>query len=1184
MNIMARVCAVIALGVLAVSAQEFRATVTGRVADPSGGGIAAAKVTLTNQQTNEQHTAGTAQDGTYTAPFLKPGPYTLAVEATGFKRAVRENIQLFVNDKTTVDFELELGSVQDSVTVTAEAPLLEAATASRGGVIENLRVTELPLNGRNPFMLAGLTTGVQFAGNLIFTRPFDNGENVAWSINGGLRQTNAFQLDGAPNDAVTDADTGRTRAQNNIAYIPPVDAVQEFKVLTNFYDAQYGRTGGGIFNVVTKSGTNEFHGAAYEFMRRYQLDANLIENNRQGRPRYGVDPVTGENLGGHLLDQYGTNLTGPVLIPKLYNGKDRTFFMFGFENYRERVPEPRQLNVPTMLERGGDFSQSGIDIYDPFSTRDNPNFNPGEPESANNPRYIRDLFPGNVIPADRLNPVGANIVRTFPEPNVGDALLRANNFLNSPNLNQDKFRSWIARVDHGIGQKERLFFRYAHNRRNQFASNNFDGIGADRQDPLVRLNDGAVVDSVTVLSPATILNLRGSLTRFIQAAYRERVMPFDAASLGFPASFSGARPTAIPPRIDLEQYPTWGSRNPSQNTTNTLSFQPSLQHIRGRHSLKFGAEVRDIRANVRGGSFLYGGGYFRFSREFTRRLPQYQDSGSGNAIASLLLGAPAEGWVEYNPILAFRWGYYGFYIQDDWKLTSRLTLNVGLRYDVETAPTERYDQQNRGFAFDQASPLAGAVENASASDCPACADLRGGLLFANNNGLPRAAFDNDRNNWQPRVGAAYQLASRTVLRGGYGIFYLPEAVFGGTLGFGVQTPFVPTIGGGAAGYRPATTLDNPFPGGLLAPSGASAGLLTSAGNDLRFNSPERRIPYVHQFSFGVQHQVPWSVRLDASYVGSRTMGVNTNSFNGGDARNINDNTPDQYARARQDSSYFNQEVPNPFAGLLPGNRALNGPAIRRQQLLRPFPQFTNIFMGLEPVGKIWYDSLQTNVEKRFSNGLLFVAAWTWSKNLEALTFLNPYDVRPVKNLTVSDRPHRFVLSGVAQLPFGRGRHFGKGAGRGTDLLVGGWEYNWIATYQSGTPLDLPGNVDLVGNPEVEDRSFDRWFSNCVQQSNGTAACSSPAWRLRGPNTLRSIPFRSGQLRNPWRPQWDMALNKRFHIMERYSAQFRLEAFNVFNTPILGGPVTNPTDPNFGVVFRNQRNFPRNVQLGFKFNW
>jgi hypothetical protein len=1127
------------------------------------------------------------------------------VEATGFKKAVNESLELHVSDKATLDVTMEIGQLEQVVTVSPDELLLEKDTATRGQVIENRRITELPLNGRNPIMLATLAPGVQFNGNPQFTRPFDNGDNAQFSINGGIQRHNEFLLDGAPNNAVTDADTARTRSSNNIAYVPPVDATQEFKVQTNSYDAQYGRTGGGIINVTTKNGGNEFHGTLYEFARRYQWEANFFENNAANppRPRYAVDPVTGANLGGRILDQYGGNFSGPIMLPHfgeggpvVYDGKDKAFFFFAYERYREDIPAPRIVNVPTLLERSGDFSQSGITIYDPLTTRPDPN-NPG--------RFIRDPFPGNVIPAaggpgcgvtrSCLNPVGFAIANAFPLPNNGPAGARTNNFINSPNLESEKFYNLVVRGDGNVGENHRMFFRYVRNRRNQFSGADYPGLGLDAQDPLVRANNGAAIDWVTTISPTAVLNLRATYTRFVQAAFRSRSTPFDATSLGFPASFSNARPVSIVPRFEVAGFNAFGPRNPSQNTTNTVSLQGSLSLIRGKHSFKIGGEVRDNRINARGASFSWGGGQFTFNQVFTQRdpsLPTNTNVLGGVGLASLLIGTPSGGTIENLSRPGFRWRYYAPYIQDDIKVSQKLTVNLGLRYDYEAPPVERFNQQNRGFGFDQASPLAAQIRNRPGfSECPACANLTGGLLFAGVNGQPEEAFDKDKNNFQPRVGVAYEVNDKTVVRGGYGLYYFPQAEFGGTTGFTISTPVV----GATADFRPANTLSNPFPSGINQPVGSSLGLLTQAGGDVIFSLPNHVTPKIHQFAAGVQRQLPGSFKLDLSYVGSRSNDILTNDFNVGNARNINVLSAAQLAQARANPAFFNAQVDNPFAGLLPGT-SLNAAQVQRRRLLLPFPQFGAVTQALENVGKIWYDSLQASAERRMTNGLTMIVSYTWSRTDMALGFLNPQDTETSRSRADFDREHILVVSGVYQLPFGRGRRFLTDADKGLNLLLGGWEYNWIARFQSGIPVGYPGNLDLIGDPRIEGKNFNKWFNTCVRQLDGTnrqpnaarngfESCTNPAWAVRGAATLRTIPFRSDVLREPTVPQFDMSLNKSFIFTERYRAQFRVEGFNVTNTPLFPGPSTDATGDdarNFGRVNRSTRNFPRQVQLGFKF--
>src|SRR4051794_9131276 len=954
-------------------AQEFRATVTGQITDPSGVGVPNANVTLENLDTGISQSQPTNESGNYTIAFLVPGRYKVTVEAPNFQTAVRPLIELHTNDKLTVSIPLQLGSSQTTVEVTTAPPLLENATASRGDTIENLRVTELPLNGRNPFVLVSLSPGVVFAGNPQFTRPFDNGDNVNFSINGGVRQTNSWLLDGVSDDVVTDTDGSRTRGAQNVAYIPTVDATQEFKVMTNFYDSQYGRTGGGVMNVTTKSGGNDFHGTGYEFLRRYQLDANSIQNNSAGRPRDGVDPVTGANLGGHSLEQYGTQVTGPVWIPKVYNGRDKTFFSFGWENYVETTPSPILTSVPSAAMRRGDFSATGVSIFDPFSTRLNPAFNSSLPSSASNPQYIRTQFPGNVIPANRISATGRAIINAYPTPNAGAANAVTNNFIASPNVSSDHFRNWIGRVDQNFGEKERMFFRYAHNRRNQVdnGANGFTGPGRDAQDPLVRINDNAVADFLTVLSSNTLLDFRFGFARFIQAAYRTSVDNFDATSLGFSQNFSAnQRFTYLPPRIGDQSatgngsngiYPLFGSRNSNSNITNLLTFTPSISHVRGRHSLRFGADIRDIRTNVAGGSFLWGAGFFNFTPGFTQANPEVASSTSGSSMASLILGAPANGVVQYVPQLAYRWGYYGFYLQDDVKLTQKLTLNIGVRYDIEGSPDERYNRMNRGWAFGQRSPIAGLVAGANTANCPACANLTGGLLFAGANGQPRGAYNTRYGNLQPRVGLAYSITPLTVVRGGFGIFYLPTSEYGGALGYAADTNYVSTLpGGGVNNFIPTTSFasGNPFPvnstnaatNGLVVPTGSALGTNTALGNNVIFANPNHDIPHVYQYSVGIERQLPWETRLEVSYVGSRSYHLNIGDNQVGNPRNINVPSVAQLQLAQQNPSYFTQSVPNPFAGLIPGNATLNAANIARQQLLLPYPQFGNVQYAFESVG------------------------------------------------------------------------------------------------------------------------------------------------------------------------------------------------------------------------------------------
>ncbi|NUQ30446.1 MAG: carboxypeptidase regulatory-like domain-containing protein, partial [Acidobacteriaceae bacterium] len=1195
-------------------AQETRATLNGRVQDSAKAAIPNAHVKVTNAATGIQTDATTDGEGNYTVPFLTPGMYSVSAEAPGFSTATQNNIELHVGDKLTVDLGLSVGTQSEVVTVTTEAPLLEEGTATRSGLIDNKRVTELPLNGRNPFQLANLVPGVTFQGNPSFTRPFDNGDNANFSINGGLRQTNSFLIDGAPDDAISDTAGDRSHANQNVAYIPTVDATQEFKIVNNFYDAQYGRTGGGIFNVSTKSGANVYHGSAYEFMRRYQFDANSISNKAAGAPRYAVDPATKANLGGHTLDQYGFAVTGPLSIPGLYDAKDRTFFLFGFENYKEASPTPTLTGTISTPERNGDFSGGGEPIiYDPYTTR----LGPG------GVCCIRDPFPGNRIPSSRLaNSAGYKLAQAYPKPNyaasgsVDTNYTSANNYNTGTNLSQDNFRNWIGRIDQSFGQRERLYVRYAHGRRNQVDNGafNFTGPLLDAQDPLARVNDNGVIDSITTLTPRIVMDLRASITRYNEMVDRSRVYGYDITSLGFSQSFANSRFVPVPPRLTLSGTGVGdaGTRNPRFGISNIIGFQPGLQMLYGKHSLHVGADLRDIRYNTGGGSFVYGGGQFTFNQNFTQSDPTASTSSSqGSAVASLLLGAPASGIIQYTPRLSYRWRYYAIYLQDDFKLSRRLTLNLGIRYDIEGSPTEGQNRQNRGFAYNTTSPLAAAAKSANPATCPACANLTGGLLFAGAAGQPREAFNTQYGHVQPRAGAVFRANNNLILRGGYGMFFLPEAAFGAAQGFAQDTAYIASnVAGGTTAdqYRPAGNnpnappLNNPFPT-VLQPSGSTLGLSTFQGQSIIFNNVDRKIPYVHQFSFGLQQQFPGNVVWDVSYVGSRTNNINTNDNQAGSARNLNVLSNAQIAQVRAaaaaapgsptPSAYLAQTVTNPFAGLIPGS-SLNGATVSRQQLLLPYPQFQTVTYGQESVGKIWYDSLQMSLQKRFAQGLTLMGAYTWSKTQEAVSYLNSQDAAPFKNISASDRPQRLVISGVWELPFGRGHHFGGHVNRPMELLIGGWQLNYIETIQSGAPASINSGAALIADPNIGgQKSNSNYFNSCVRQVNGTSlapnsahngfvSCSNPAWQITNTSNLelRAAPFQSKYIRNPNAPLADLSFSKRFNITERYNAQFRFETFNVTNTAVRSGPNMTPTSNQFGFVAVSQSNIPRQMQLGF----
>lgn len=1138
--------------------QESRASVAGTVTDPSGSIVAGANVRLKNEDTSVSFEAMSNETGQYRYLFVNPGSYTLSAETPGFRTFVREHIELHVSQSATIDIVLQLGSQAETVTVGAEAPLLEAEKADRGLVIHNRNVVELPLNIRNPIMLAALTPGIQATTTSLDLNPFSNSGISSWSVNGSANKTTDFLLDGAPNNAVYNQ-------ENTIAYVPPIEAVQEFKVMTSTYDAQYGRSGGGTVNVSLKSGANSPHGSAYEFLKRTGLNANTFADNAKRNPRQG-----------NALDQYGFTVGGPVMLPKLYNGKDKTFFFFAYEGYGEDIFRANEsiASVPTLDQRRGDFSKtfdnSGalMPIYDPLTTR------------LEGGRWIRDQFPGNIIPANRINPVGANITKVFPEPNTSTPGSTAwqNNYYYAGNVGRFDFQNYTARIDHNFGPRERIYGRWIYNNFVQHrTTNGVPGLGANARTGGKR-NDGIVIDSVTTITPGTILNVRASLTRWVEdLRLPEDIRSFRGTQIGWPQALVSQLPGADRfPFITLSGYTTLGNDQVSFEPTNVFSLQPNVAVMRGRHAIKTGLDFRVTRWTRYRPEM--SGGRLNFDRGFTRRDYTTQDALSGNAMASLLLGYAASGNIDNMTRPYYQWVYYAPWVQDDIKLTRRLTLNLGLRWDYTSPVTEAHNRVNRGFFARELNPISNQIDQTKFPGYKAY----GGIGFAGINGLPRSPFNADRNNFQPRLGAAYQLTPRTVLRGGWGIFYTNPVSNGNEHGYSLSTPYVGSLD---SGRTPANSLSNPFPTGVLQPPGSSLGLMTLLGQGPGFVNPDVGISYVHQFSFGIQRQLPGNIALDMSYVGSRTLSVPV-------GKGVNEPGVDVLDKGNPQKggnpNYLNEQLPNPFAGLVPGT-GLNNSTTSRFQLLRPYPQFTGFSIGQLNDGRLWYNSFQMTMEKRYSRGFMATVTYTLSKNIEAVSYLNAQDTQLTRSLTDWDRTHRLVIAPIYDLPFGPGRRFLSGSNRVLSRLAGGWETILTTIIQTGDPMNIPSNVYVLGDPRLPNPTWERMFKTGVIDVDGTVRNvrpgEQPVFAVRPPNSLRVTPARWGNMRNQWARTYNISLIKNTRIREKMTTQFRAEAFNAFNTPVFSSdPDQSPTSTNFGKIFRDngQNNLPRNIQLGVRF--
>ena len=1177
------------------AAQEFRATITGHVTDVSGALMPKVAVQVANLGTNEVAAAVTNSQGVYSLPFLKPGTYRLTAETPGFKKYIKDNIVVNVGDVLGIDVVMAVGASNESITVSAETMSLETESADHGLVIDQKRVTELPLNARNPFMLAMLSPGVNFSGNQIYQRPFDNGAIADWTVNGGLDRKNEFLLDGVPNNAQAGG--------NNIAYVPPVDSVQEFKIQTNSFDASYGKSSGGIMNVSLKSGTNEFHGTAYEFMRRSALDANSFQNNAVGSPK-----------AGHFLDQYGVSAGGPIIFPKIYNGKDKSFFFANYEGYREGTPTPLTLSVPEPEFANGDFSKlvdsqgRKITIYDPQGAVINADGT-----------VTRMPFAGNIIPANRSNPIAQKMMSLYPKPN---AITPGSNYGTndlvipggSQNLDHDAFYNLVTKFDHNFGEKHHLFFREASNDRTEHRNTNgVLGPGWQGPGPLKRINDAYAFDWTGTLQPSLVADSRVSFARYVEGSRGDPNIGVSPTTLGFPSSIVSQLPTqGVFGTYNFTNYTGLGSTS-SFNWTNSWSYEGSLTKVTGGHTIKVGVDLRRIQYNTENQGAVFT---LTFNNTWTQQIYNLANAVSGNSWASALLGLPASGSIDYPIFPSYVDRYYAFYFQDDWKVTRKLTLNLGVRQDFIMPPTERYSRMTRGFDPNGVNPVNALVDR---TQFPGFPTVMGGLLYAGNGQM---AANTDITGIQPRFGMAYAVTSKLVLRGGWGRYMInPNNDWMRTDGFSRTTPLINSNNGGRTPIP--NLLNNPFSDGVLQPPGSSLGLGTLVGQGISFFDPTFKTPYTDQFSFGFQYELPMYSRLDVSYVGNRGYKLQTDApYNYSSLAFRQSCDPLEGGNA----NYCNQLVANPFYGLSPfaGTGLGTNQQVSRATLANPFPEFGGITHYGRNDGKIWYNALQLNYGIRATHGWDLTFGYTYSKNIEQGGFNNAngntandafLDIQRMtleRSLTGYDFPNVVKISSVYQLPVGRGKHFLGNTNRFVDAVMGGWEHTIIFQYRSGAPWNLPGNAFYMHKATVNTN----WGSPVIQGANDCVAKMSdtgaitlqpysvnvPGCSIATANFLefpsfaptRGTPLRTGDIRTQAVPVADMSLDKTFRITESKSFQFRVEAFNVFNSYWMSGGsgsndmfANNLNSSNFGQMVKatvgtGATNWPRQIQLGFKF--
>jgi hypothetical protein len=1123
-----------------VYAQEFRGTLTGRVVDAQSAAVPNARVIAVLVATGAQSVTSSGLDGLFTVPFLSPGTYRLEADAPGFKKYIRENLTVDAGERMAVDIQLQVGQQTESITVSADASMLDTTTATAGQVINSAQVENLPMNGRTPLVLAQLAFGVVPNSDPKFNRPFDNAGPSGFSMGGAPSQSNELLVDGAPD----------TTWDLRVAYNPPVDAVQEVRVHAFEADAAYGHTGGGTANVVMKGGTNSVHGSLYEFNQVSRLQATNFFTNKAGQ----IKPVGRYN-------QWGGTAGGPFWVPKVFNGKNRVFWFFAMEEINDSFPEPQTVMVPTAAERTGDLSAllkvgGNYQVYDPTTA------------VLAAGRITRTPFSGNLIPANRLSAIAKNYFQFYPLPNQPGGADGTNNYL-APAVRKDTYNSELGRLDFNLGSKNKMFWNFRHNDRIEDRNNLFNSIATGRD--LLRINYGTTLDDVHTFNGTTVANVRLNFSRFREAtvSYGDGV---SATTLGFPAYIAAAAPKLVLPLIRFAS--TTAGQDYNQITSDTDGSRPfnifqvfgDVVKVIGNHSLKIGADAREARDSNQ--SYGNSQGVYTFSTNWTKAADNATSAPVGQDLAAFLLGLPTSGSFDINALRTNQAKYLALFVQDDWRVRSNLSLNLGIRFERDFANTERYNRSISGFDSITPSPIAAQAQAAYAlkPDVIPASQFKvlGGPLFASASN-PNIFAPQSRM-FSPRAGFAWTPSgNKTVIRGGTGVFMFPvNNPSYNQPGFSQSTSMVATLD---SFLTPYGTLANPFPDGFQQPTGSSLGLATNLGKSLSYYNPTIHNAYSVRWEFSFQRELPGEMVLEMAYIGNHAVHLLLDR--------ALDALPAKYlstspTRDQATIDYLGLIVANPFAGLIPG-QGLNGATVSRQSLLTPFPQFTGLTLQGTNAASSYFHSADVRVEKRMSHGLSVLANFTYSKLIARDNYKNATDAAPEKRVAADDRPLRLVLSGSYTVPFGKGKAVDFHSGV-LNRIAGGWVLNGIYVNQVGAPLTFGSNLIYNGgalnnNPHpanLDAPMFDttRFNTNSAQQLGSNIA---------------TFGTRYGSLRQDGAANVDLSLIKNTTITERVRFQLRFEAFNALNRPSFDPPNLTATSSAFGKI-TTQPNLPRSIQM------
>ena len=1165
---------------LLTHAQEYRGTLSGTVTDPTGASIPGAVVTAKSAE--QTYTAKSDASGRFVIPYAQPNTYAVTVKAPGFASSVFQNVLLQVSGTVDIPAKLQVSSNSSEVTVSADQFLLATTDASGGTVIDPEKVQNLPLNGRQIYQLLQLTPGVVFtqtqfgAGGFSGNRGWDT--NNSYSISGQPGSTNQFLLNGGP----ISIQSGGPAGTWTIA--PSVDAVQELKVMTITFDAEYGRAGGGIINTIIKNGTPHVHGTAYDFWENSAMEANTYQSDQVGAAK-----------SFHNRHQFGGTVGGP-----LWKGQ-KAFGFFSFEGWREVLPAPILTSVPTPDMLPGADGSVNLTGYLNAVGKTNGIYDPATnycavPSGTGCSTYARLPFPNNTIPANRISPIGLKILQLFPAPNLPGYV---DNFVFN-GKDRYTYNMPIGRFDYNFSERSKLYALVAFWSGQEYRNGNgFNGPAIQGNINNQRSDWTGVLDYTHSFTSNLVADVRASYNRYSNpgpdgsvAAGLATLTPGDLG-LTMPQIPTSSRNFA-PEFSFADNYSGVVGNTVGATIFETYDLGPSVTQTIGRHTLHYGGEFslyHDVTGDVGqpNGNFSFGTGFTQ--KNYT------QGDNDGSAIAETLLGIPNGGSVQWQNAPYESYTYYGFFAQDTWKASNRIAVNAGLRWDEERSPKERHNRLLAGIDLNAVNTAISTANFPANNTLPNGAKITnpimGAVRYASDN---TPAYLNNTGYWQPKLGLTFVLNKNLVFHTGYTVSKAFGIELGGASTFSQTTNYNSSVDNG---LTPNTFFrdGNPFPNGAQAPPGNTLGDLGLAGNGQGIDQQDRKIPIVQQWTGGIQAELPLNIVFNLDYLGAHTTHLRA-------SKQVDGLNPADFARGNADNSYLDQQVANPFYGVLPNTTFMGqNPTVAARYLMVPYPQFAaNLYIYTNPQGFSHYNALQAKAEKRLAGasshfgGISVLGSFTFSKLQSATGFLNNnggglVDALPYYGIDGQDRPWNVAFSGLYNLPFGHGAAFFSHAPGAVDAIIGGWQFDFIVNDAAGLPVAFPNGSNYncgTYNIRPANKSYVNYLNNTTPEcfsnfSEYTAVTMQPS---------------STQVRTPNAPQEAFGLEKKFRITEGVAFQFKGEAFNATNTPIFGGPNTGspntaitptgkglPGAPGsfqgYGTVGATEQNFPRQIQISGK---